>query len=118
MTTPTTVRISVAKQFSRFPAGRYETDGPFSGEVFRRDILAPTLRKKVPVIVNLDGTLGYGSSFLEEAFGGLIRSEGFTFDDLEARLQIETDDSSWKHEIAGYLEDAAAEAAPAIAVTA
>lgn len=29
------------------------------------------------VIVDLDGTSGYGSSFLDEAFGGLVRTDGF-----------------------------------------
>jgi hypothetical protein len=47
--------------------------GPDSGEEFRTRLLKEL--KKVPgeVQVLLDGAEGYGSSFLEEAFGGLIR---------------------------------------------
>lgn len=32
--------------------------------------------------VDLDGTQGYGTSFLEEAFGGLIREDHFALDDI------------------------------------
>ena len=66
--------ISIAKDFSPTPAGRYRSDGPFPGEKFRDDLLLPALRKDTePVTVELDGTAGFGSSFLEEAFGGLVR---------------------------------------------
>ena len=104
-----TFRIHIAKDFSRFPAGRYEKDGQFSGEVFRRRLLVPALSKHSHVSVNLDGTLGYGSSFLEEAFGGLVRKEGFAADELHRRLVLESDDSFWIQEIWSYIDDAADE---------
>lgn len=71
------ISIQVAREFSRHPAGRFEKDGPYSGESFRRKFLVPHLRNGEAITVDLDGARGYGSSFLEEAFGGLIR-EGFT----------------------------------------
>jgi|SRR5579872_7627335 len=75
------------------PGGRFRRDGPFSGEWFRDDILAPALREAIqrrdPVTVVLDGTSGYGSSFLEEVFGGLIRTGTFSRDQLRAYLKIE-----------------------------
>lgn len=66
-------KIRISKDYSRYPGGRYRRLGKYSGEEFRDDILVPALAKDDEVIVILDGTAGYGSSFLEEAFGGLIR---------------------------------------------
>jgi len=34
-----TTIIDIGKDFSRYPAGRYETDGPFNGELFRAKFL-------------------------------------------------------------------------------
>jgi hypothetical protein len=101
-----TTNISIAKDFSRFPAGRYKTDGPFPGEVCRGRLLVPALKNHERVVVDLDGTLGYGSSFLEEAFGGLVREEGFTSSDLHRQLTFVSKDESLISEIWAYIEDA------------
>lgn len=98
-------KINVARDFTRWPAGRYRADGPFSGEVFRDDILVPALAKAEVVEVELDGTRGYGSSFLEEAFGGLVRLGRFTSEQLLKRLRvISNDDPSLSQEIRTYIE--------------
>jgi hypothetical protein len=68
--------ISIAKDFSVYPGGRTPEDGPFSGQEFRETFLIPALSGSEEVEINFDGTRGYGSSFLEEAFGGLVR-KGF-----------------------------------------
>lgn len=106
----TTQKVSIAKDFSRFPAGRYPTDGKFPGEVCRRRHLVPALKEFDAVVVDLRGTLGFGSSFLEEAFGGLIREEGFSADDLHARLSFVSDDGSLETEIWAYIDAAGVEA--------
>src|SRR5690625_6707889 len=67
--------FKIATGFSEFPAGRYPKDGPHNGETFRTEVLVPLLESHETVIVDLDGTDGYGSSFLEEAFGGLVRRQ-------------------------------------------
>lgn len=69
--------VVVAKQFSRHPGGRKESDGPFSGEAFRRQFLEPALSEGETLLVDFEGVRGAGSSFLEEAFGGLVREAGF-----------------------------------------
>lgn len=98
-------KINVARDFSRWPAGRYRADGPFSGEVFRDDILVPALDKAELVEVELDGARGYGSSFLEEAFGGLVRLGKFTSDQLLKRLRlVSKDDPSLSQEIRSYIQ--------------
>jgi hypothetical protein len=66
--------VNVAKDFSRHPAGRTEDDGPFSGAAFRKRFLEPALKSGETILVDFDGTRGAGSSFLEEAFGGLVRA--------------------------------------------
>jgi hypothetical protein len=69
------------------------SDGEYSGEWFRDDILAPALREAAAnseiLTIVLDGTSGYGSSFLEEAFGGLIRRRMFAPRVVRDTLKIE-----------------------------
>lgn len=66
--------INVATEFSREPGGRYYTDGDASGQEFRERVLIPAFRDFDQIIIELDGTRGYPSSFLDEAFGGLVRA--------------------------------------------
>lgn len=98
--------LSIAKDFSRSPAGRYRTDGPFSGEEFRESILQPAIRKHDEVEVDLRGALGYGSSFLEEAFGGLVRKCGIPASELRKKLKIKSDLKIYEDRIWRYVDDA------------
>lgn len=65
--------IRVAEDFSPYPGGRFKELSNASGEEFREKFLIPALKAKRHLKIELDGTSGYPSSFLEEAFGGLIR---------------------------------------------
>lgn len=84
--------IKIAESFSRYPGGRYREDGDFSGEEFRETVLVPALKDaraaRHRVLVELDGAAGYPSSFLEEAFGGLVREGHFTSAELKSLLEI------------------------------
>ena len=104
------VTVDIAKDFSPFPAGRFVSDGPFPGEKFR-SVLVGLLAKSRTVVVKMDGTIGYGSSFLEEAFGGLVRLEGFSASDLRKRLRLESSDPAFSNEAWGYVNDAKPDAA-------
>ncbi len=101
------MKIDVGKDFTRYPAGRLEEDGPYSGEGFRNRFLLPALSRGEEVIVFLDSTAGYGSSFLEEAFGGLVRS-GLDINKIQSLLKLESVDEALTGEIWGYLHDEAA----------
>ena len=99
-------KIDIGLDFSKTPLGRYHPqDGPNSGERFRREFLVPALRSDPLVVVRIDQVEGYGSSFLEEAFGGLVRKEGFTHPELRDKLEIEClsddfklyKDAIWRH---------------------
>lgn len=102
----TMTTISVANDFSPVPAGRHREDGPFPGETFRDELLLPALKNFEDVAVDLDGTEGYGSSFLEEAFGGLIR-KGFTEELLRRKLHIHSSRASYETRIWSYVRGAA-----------
>lgn len=95
--------INVAQDFSRYPAGRYVDDGPFSGAAFRDNILVPALKAGEEIVVELDGVRGYGSSFLEEAFGGLVRN-GFSTDQIHQLITLQSVDRSLVEEIEEYIE--------------
>ena len=93
MSTPRTVTLSIAEQFSRYPVGRVQADSDYNGTRFREEFLVPELRKigaRDRLEVTFNGLEGAGSSFLEEAFGGLIRIEGMTGAFLEAHLILST----------------------------
>lgn len=70
------------KDFSITPGSRYRDEGEkaHSGQQFREDKLEPIFdnqeNKDSIIIINLDGTIGYGTSWLEEVFGGLARKYG------------------------------------------
>jgi len=88
--------INIANDFSDTPLGRSEEDGDFNGSRFRDEFLRPALDKENKVVVEIDGVEGYGSSFLEEAFGGLVRKGYFTVEVLRARLDVKYLDQDFK----------------------
>ena len=76
------MRLNIAKTFSPMAVGRYRKDNPHSGEVFREEHLTSMLRRAVQehdiLEVDLEGMRGLSASFLDEAFGGLVRSGEWT----------------------------------------
>ena len=84
----TEVLFSIAKDFSPHPGPRLAKQGSHSGESLRRKLLRVLDTSNATVVVDLDGTKGIGSSFLDEAFGGLIRCENRSKDDILRRLQF------------------------------
>lgn len=92
--------------FSENPSGRYRSDGPNSGERYREEVLLPALKKGAAVTVDLNGALGFGSSFLEEAFGGLVRS-GLRLSELRGKLKIRSAVSVYETRIWRYIQEEA-----------
>lgn len=70
--------IKIVKDFTDAPGPRFINEGLFSGEEFRDKILIPKYKeakkKEEKLLIDFDGGFGYPTSFLEEAFGGCIRS--------------------------------------------
>ncbi|MDH0901409.1 STAS-like domain-containing protein [Comamonas aquatica] len=98
--------LSIARQFSMYPGGRFKRISEYSGEEFRDKLLIPALNEDGKVIVDLDGVVGYGSSFLEEVFGGLVRAmRWISRTDVDTRLQLKSTQSSWLQEANQYIDD-------------
>jgi STAS-like domain of unknown function (DUF4325) len=103
--------LSIAKEFSETPGPRSSEEGAFSGEEFRETLLEPRFKEALgsghELIVDLDGTVGYATSFLEAAFGGLARI-------YEPELVLKTlvlrceDEPSLIVEVQKYIRDARA----------
>jgi len=102
--------IHIAKEFSPYPVGRFHDDGPDSGQRFREQFLEPPLAAGENLKVDLSGTEGFGSSFLDESFGGVVRKFNFTEEDVRKRLLLVADDDpvdqSYLQETLGYIADA------------
>lgn len=105
------IKINISKDFSKTPGPRYINEGNFSGELFRKEILfnrvSEALEKDIPFEVNLDGTAGYGTSFLEESFGGLIRSHNLSYDKIIKNMILISEEEEYLiDDIKDYLYDA------------
>lgn len=101
---PKDKQLSVADDFSPFPAGRFHDDGEFNGTRFREDFLVPALQALEPaghLIVTFEGVAGLGSSFLDEAFGGLVRVDGYSKERLDECLEIS---AGADHELDDFVE--------------
>ena len=107
------INIVIAKDFSKTPFGRFMSDSPYSAEKFRKDFLVPAVRSgEQEVVVDFNGiALGVGSSFLEEAFGGLVRKEGLTKQGLKSRLVIKSEMPFYKEQIERFIDNAEPERA-------
>ncbi len=94
--------------FTATPGPRHRSEGGFSGEEFRDNYLVPRYeearRKGRPLLVDLDGTAGYASSFLEESFGGLARLH--PMEEVLATVQVKSDTRPW------YVEEVLKEYVP------
>ena len=102
------ITISIAKDFSRIPGARFPEEGDYSGQEFRKNILQPKLKEALAIHttlrVVLDGTAGLGSSFLQESVGGLIRNDGFSYEDIQKTIVLISDeDEEYIEEINEYL---------------
>jgi hypothetical protein len=80
-----TKKIKVS-DFSTKPYGRFKHEGNSNGEKYRTEVLVPYFKQYDKIIIDLDGTYGYPSSFREEAFGGLARI--YTTEDVLKKLDF------------------------------
>lgn len=95
--------ISIANDFSVFPGGRVPADGPYSGEEFRNIFLMPIFAGTEKVTIDFDNARGYSSSFLEEAFGGLLR-EGIAPERIREQLCFKSSRPSIINEVNRYID--------------
>jgi hypothetical protein len=97
---------SIARHFSKFPAGVTRADGPFSGQALREDLLAALKvadqMGEETLWVDLNGTMGYGSSFLKAAFGGLGHAFAGPGASVKS-IQLVSEDTSLVREVWEYI---------------
>ena len=100
------IRINVSKDFSDVLGGRYYTDGKYSGQEFYETILKDkflqAIKNKEKLEINLDGTFGYPSSFIDESFGKLARDFGEKIVQTNL-IFISEDQPSLENVIRGYI---------------
>lgn len=103
------INISISKDFSDAPGGRYRCEGDFSGEEFREELLKPkyeeAIAKSEKLCVNFDDCYGFAASFLEEAFGGIVRDTGNT-KIKDILIIISNDRKDMKKKVEGYIDAA------------
>lgn len=102
--------VNIGKEFSRYPAGRFPSDGKFNGQTFREKFLKEPLLKDQPIVLILDDAVDFGSSFLEEAFGGLVRVEKIAKDKIHGLITFVANQHFFvPDEIWTYVDDAEVE---------
>lgn len=102
--------INIAKEYSSTPGARYITDGSFSGEDFRDNYLEKKYKQCIEnnetLTINFDGGYGYGTSFLEESFGGLVRKGYDGKQMLELMVFISDEEPELINKVVKYIKDA------------
>lgn len=103
-----TKTINIASDFSTTPGGRYYEDGEHTGQEFRERFLIPAIEEFNSLKIVLDGAEGYPSSFLEEAFGGLMRKLKWSLADFNKHIEIIAgqDFEIYKADILDFVSDA------------
>jgi hypothetical protein len=88
------VQLSVSKEFSETPGPRDRSEGAYSGEQFLEELLRPAFMKalaaKERLFIDLDGTEGYATSFLEQIFGVLefkSEDEPYLLDEIKQYIK-------------------------------
>lgn len=99
-------KISITQDFSETPGARYYKDGPKSGQEFYETLLLKKFEKAIKanskLVIDLDGTDGYATSFLDEAFRSLAEKFGakIVWENIEL---ISNDEPDWLDEIKSYI---------------
>lgn len=89
-------------EFSQHPGPRYINQGKDSGEEFYKSYLKPwfedALKNNCTLTIVLDGTAGYLSSFIDEAFGRLVYDYGRMV--VEKNLIVKSElETIWNHKL-------------------
>lgn len=87
------------RDFTEYPDVRYIEQDEFSGEEFYYKVVKPCFEDAInsdsKLVIDLDNTAGYASSFLDEAFGNLVYD--FNYDEIIKRIEIITlEEPDWE----------------------
>lgn len=90
--------INFPTDVTKFPGSDPSYPAPF----FRDNMLIPALQQGT-LRLQLDGTLGFCSSYLEEVFAHLPSHSGLSLPTIEKRLILVARDTSYISEIWDYI---------------
>lgn len=102
-------KVVIAADFSEFPGARNYGDGEKTGEEFYDLVLKTAFKSALDdnkkLFVDIDGTNGYATSFLDQAFGELAKEYGVEV--VLANIEIKSEDEpDLLEDIMGYIKDA------------
>ena len=105
---PNEMYLSICKDFSRTPGPALKREGPHSAEEFRENILYPKLQKAIDsnklLVIDMDGTAGFGGGFLEEAFGGLMTKNSMEASDVINHIYLNSsEDIDYAYEVVSII---------------
>jgi len=71
------IKYNFSEEYTKYPGGRFERLGPFSGEDFRENVLRDYFNSGTKIKIDATGIVtSFSPSFLDEAFGQLAREYG------------------------------------------
>ena len=95
--------IKISTDYTKFPGGRFISDGKFSAQEFRQKLIEPIFETEDKIVIDLDDVEGFSTAFLEETFGGLVRT--FGKDKVLEKIEIMcTDEPLLIEEINKYID--------------
>ncbi|MCI9523577.1 MAG: STAS-like domain-containing protein [Erysipelotrichaceae bacterium] len=102
-------KIIISSDFSNTPGGRWKRLGPNSGEEFYENLLYSNFKAAMDdddsLYIDLDGVIGYPSSFLDQSFGELSREFGAK--EVLKRINFKSEDEpSLPQDIVKKIKDA------------
>ncbi len=83
------IKYNFIKEFTKYPGPRFIRLGKYSGEQFREDVLRPVFENDERIDIDATGVLGFGPSFLDEAFSPL--AEEYKLDVFKEKILFHSD---------------------------
>jgi len=84
--------VKIRDDYNWSTGSRLIIEGPHSGEDFRIKFFYPMIIDAIAsnetLTIDFDGGIGYGTSWLEEVFGGVIRKDRVDAQDVRKHLRL------------------------------
>lgn len=86
------VIYNFSEEYSKYPGGRFERLGPFSGEDFRDNVLRDIFKSEKSIEIDATGVVtSFSPSFLDECFGSLAKEYGI--DEFNRKIKFFSSDN-------------------------
>lgn len=85
------IKYYFIKEFTKYPGPRFKRLGKYSGEQFREEVLRPIFENDQEIDIDGTGVLGFGPSFLDEAFSPLAKEYGLEIFQEKIKLHSDND---------------------------